>query len=91
MKNIPGTRLACILVPMLPVVAFGRHTSTGPLNTEANVQIAEAYSNRGIAWPQTTSKGKYSREVFQRIGRSRIEVSGERTTFSLPENFLNVQ
>jgi hypothetical protein len=48
MKNAtPRMRLACILVLMLPVLAFGQQAAKGLFNPEANVENAVTYDSRG--------------------------------------------
>jgi hypothetical protein len=50
MKNLaPPIVLACILILMLPIVAFGQHAAKGLLNPPANVQNALTYESRGFA------------------------------------------
>ena len=50
MKNAtPRMVLACILILMLPVVAFGKQAAKGHFNPEANVQNAVTYDSRGLA------------------------------------------
>jgi len=51
MKGLaPGIVLACIsLILMEPVAAFGQQAGKGQFNSQANLQNAVAYCNRGYA------------------------------------------
>jgi hypothetical protein len=50
MKNLaPRMVVACMLILMLPIAAFGQQSAKDPFNSIANVQNAATYNDRGLA------------------------------------------